>query len=168
MFSLCTIAACEQCVSEIMCAVMVSSSGTLMYCQSIRHMPLGPRRGCPGDRDLPAAGEEARVDTGDCVEAGVDLVLASQDMLCLQFYPVLTSFLLARILQCTYVYFYCPVLTLVDPILLWKDFYYIYYKTWFILFLWLICIVLLILIAFLHDVLVRNDEIKMFNQYHLW
>ena len=54
-------------------------------------MPSEPRRGCPGDRDLPAAGEEARVDMGDCVEAGLDLALASQDMLCLQFYPVLTS-----------------------------------------------------------------------------
>ena len=94
MFSLCAIAACEQCVSEIMRAVLVTSSVTLMYCQSIRHMPLGPRRGCPGDRDLPAAGEEAWVDTGDCVEAGLDLMLASQDMLYLQFYPVLTSFYL--------------------------------------------------------------------------
>ena len=57
-------------------------------------MPSGPHRGCPGDRDLPAAGEEAWVDTGDCVEAGLDLVLASQDMLYSQFYPVLTSFYL--------------------------------------------------------------------------
>ena len=94
MFSFCAIAACEQCVSDIMRAVLASSSVTLMYSQSIRHMPLGPRRGCPGDRDLPAASEEAWVDTGDCVEAGHDLVLASQDMLYLQFYPVLTSFYL--------------------------------------------------------------------------
>ena len=81
-------------VTDIMRAVLASSSVTLMYSQSIRHMPLGPRRGCPGDRDLPAASEEAWVDTGDCVEAGHDLVLASQDMLYLQFYPVLTSFYL--------------------------------------------------------------------------
>ena len=45
MFSLCAIAACEQCASEIMRAGLVSSSVTLTYCQSIRHMPLGSRRG---------------------------------------------------------------------------------------------------------------------------
>ena len=39
---------------------------------------------------------------------------------------------------------------------------------WLVLFLWPICIVLRVLIAVLLDVLVRNDEIKMFNHIKFW
>ena len=58
--------------------------------------------------------------------------------------------------------FNCPVLTLFHAILFTKGL--LLQNMVYFVFLWLICIVLLILIAFLPDVLVRNDEINMFNQ----